>query len=41
MSLDLLQGSELDFVEDLIGSYFVVKNPNASATCGCGSSFSA
>lgn len=40
MSLELLKGSELDFVEDLIGSYFVVKNPNASSTCGCGSSFS-
>lgn len=40
MSLELLKGSELDFVEDLIGSYFVVKNPNAASTCGCGSSFS-
>lgn len=40
MSLELLKGSELDYVEDLIGSYFVVKNPNASSTCGCGSSFS-
>lgn len=40
ISLELLKGSELDFVEDLIGSYFVVKNPNASSTCGCGSSFS-
>ena len=40
MSLELLKGSELDFVEDLIGSYFVVKNPNATSTCGCGSSFS-
>lgn len=39
MSLDYLKGSELDFVEDLIGSYFAMKNPNASSTCGCGSSF--
>ena len=41
VSLDLLKGSEIDFVEDLIGSYFAIKNPNASSTCGCGSSFSA
>ena len=40
VSLDLLRGSQLDFVQDLIGSYFVVKNPNATSTCGCGSSFS-
>ena len=40
VSLDLLKGSEVDFVEDLIGSYFAIKNPNASSTCGCGSSFS-
>jgi iron-sulfur cluster insertion protein len=40
VSLELLKGSQLDFVEDLIGSYFAVKNPNASSTCGCGSSFS-
>lgn len=39
-SLDLINGSELDYVEDLIGSYFALKNPNASSTCGCGSSFS-
>ena len=39
-SLDLLAGSEVDFVEDLIGSYFAVKNPNAKSSCGCGSSFS-
>lgn len=39
-SLDLLNGSEVDFVEDLIGSYFAIKNPNAASTCGCGSSFS-
>jgi iron-sulfur cluster insertion protein len=39
VSFDLLKGSELDFVEDLIGSYFALKNPNATSTCGCGSSF--
>jgi iron-sulfur cluster insertion protein len=39
-SLNLLGGSEVDFVDDLIGSYFAIKNPNASSTCGCGSSFS-
>ncbi|MBL6933190.1 MAG: iron-sulfur cluster insertion protein ErpA [Rhodospirillales bacterium] len=38
-SLDFLKGSELDYVEDLIGSYFAMKNPNATSTCGCGSSF--
>ena len=38
-SLDLLKGSELDFKEDLIGSYFQMSNPNANVTCGCGSSF--
>ena len=40
-SLDLLAGSELDFVENLVGSMFVMKNPNATATCGCGTSFAA
>ena len=39
-SLDFLKGSQLDFVNDLIGSYFKVSNPNASSTCGCGTSFS-
>lgn len=39
-SLELLKGSEVDFVEDLMGSYFTIKNPQASSTCGCGSSFS-
>ncbi|QJE72834.1 iron-sulfur cluster insertion protein ErpA [Aerophototrophica crusticola] len=38
-SLDLLAGAELDFVEDLMGSYFKVGNPNASSSCGCGTSF--
>ena len=40
ISLGLLDGAEIDFVEDLVGSFFAVKNPNASSTCGCGSSFS-
>lgn len=39
MSLMYVIGSELDFVEDLTGSYFRVKNPNASSSCGCGTSF--
>lgn len=40
VSIDLLRGTEVDFVEDLSGSSFVLRNPNASSTCGCGSSFS-
>ncbi|MDJ0951231.1 MAG: iron-sulfur cluster insertion protein ErpA [Alphaproteobacteria bacterium] len=40
MSLGLLAGSELDFVENLIGSFFSVNNPNATSSCGCGTSFS-
>ena len=39
MSLMYLLGSELDWVEDLTGSYFRMKNPNASSQCGCGTSF--
>ena len=39
-SLNFLKGSQLDFVEDMIGSYFKISNPNASSTCGCGTSFS-
>jgi len=39
-SLELLGGSEIDYVEDLVGSYFKVTNPNASSSCGCGTSFS-
>ena len=38
-SLELLKGSVLDFKQDLIGSYFQMTNPNATVTCGCGSSF--
>ena len=39
MSLDLLKGSTVDFVESLGGASFQVKNPNAASGCGCGSSF--
>lgn len=38
-SLDLLAGSVVDYIDELAGSAFTVKNPNASSTCGCGSSF--
>jgi len=40
MSLDLLAGSEVDYVQELIGSYFQVRNPLAQSACGCGTSFS-
>ena len=40
MSLPYLGGSEIDFVDDLIGASFKIKNPNATASCGCGTSFS-
>ena len=39
MSLLYMAGAELDYVEDLTGSYFAIKNPNASSSCGCGNSF--
>jgi iron-sulfur cluster insertion protein len=39
MSWEFLAGGEIDYVEELIGAYFTVRNPNASATCGCGTSF--
>ena len=39
-SMDLLAGSQLDYVDDLIGAFFTVNNPNASSSCGCGVSFS-
>ena len=39
-SLELLAGGELEFVEDLMGAYFKITNPNAASSCGCGSSFS-
>ena len=40
VSLDLLQGAEVDFVEDMMGASFQIKNPNAASSCGCGNSFS-
>jgi len=40
MSLDYMGGSEIDFVDDLIGQSFQIKNPKAVAACGCGTSFS-
>ena len=40
MSFQYLTGAEIDYKEDLDGSQFVIKNPNATTTCGCGSSFS-
>ena len=39
MSWPLLQGSEVDYVENMMGGGFSVQNPNASSSCGCGSSF--
>lgn len=41
VSLPYLEGAEVDFVEQLSGAQFVVHNPNAKTTCGCGSSFTA
>lgn len=41
MSLQYLQGATIDFVSSIEGEQFVIKNPNATTTCGCGSSFSA
>ncbi len=40
MSLQYLMGAQIDYKEDLHGSQFVINNPNAQSTCGCGSSFS-
>jgi iron-sulfur cluster insertion protein len=40
VSLDLLAGGELDFTDELMGSHFAVRNPNAKSACGCGTSFS-
>jgi iron-sulfur cluster insertion protein len=39
-SLDLVKGSEITYVEELVGSYFKMTNPNAKSSCGCGTSFS-
>lgn len=41
MSYQYLVGAEIDYKDDLEGAQFVIKNPNAQSTCGCGSSFSA
>ena len=41
MSMQYLQGAEIDYKEEIMGSSFVIKNPNATSTCGCGSSFGA
>ena len=40
ISLEMMKGAELDFIDDLMGRAFKVKNPNAVAACGCGVSFS-
>ena len=40
VSVDYMAGSEIDFVDDLIGQSFQIHNPNATASCGCGTSFS-
>lgn len=41
MSMQYLQGGTVDYVEELMGSSFKISNPNATTTCGCGSSFAA
>ena len=41
MSMQYLSGAEIDYTEGLQGAQFVIRNPNATTTCGCGSSFSA
>jgi iron-sulfur cluster insertion protein len=40
MSMQYLQGAVIDYKEEAMGSQFVITNPNAQSTCGCGSSFS-
>jgi iron-sulfur cluster assembly accessory protein len=39
VSLEYLSGSEIDFVDDIIGASFKIQNPNATSSCGCGTSF--
>lgn len=39
ISFEFVKGSEVDYVQELIGAAFVIKNPNAASSCGCGSSF--
>lgn len=41
MSIQYLMGAEIDYKEDIQGAQFIIRNPNATTTCGCGSSFSA
>jgi len=40
LSYELVKGSQVDYVEELIGAAFVIRNPNAASSCGCGNSFS-
>ncbi len=40
VSLELLAGAELDYTDELMGSHFTIRNPNATSSCGCGTSFS-
>lgn len=40
ISMDFLNGSTLEYISELAGAYFRIKNPNATANCGCGTSFS-
>jgi len=40
MSRQYLEGAEVDYTEEVMGSQFIIRNPNAQSTCGCGSSFS-
>ena len=40
VSMDLLAGAQLDYTDELMGSHFTVRNPNATSACGCGTSFS-
>ena len=40
VSLDFLKGAEIDFVDEMIGAAFRINNPNATSSCGCGTSFS-
>jgi iron-sulfur cluster insertion protein len=40
MSIEYLNGAEIDYKDDLTGAQFIIRNPNAATTCGCGSSFS-
>lgn len=40
VSLPFIKGAEIDYIDDLIGAYFKINNPNATSSCGCGTSFS-